>query len=362
MILTLAAFIVVLGVIIFVHELGHFIAAKLVGIRVETFSLGFPPKMASKKVGDTEYVLAWIPLGGYVKMAGMIDESLDDKPLTGAPWEFMSKSFLQKFFVISAGVIMNFLLGIIVFSFLTWHVGMPEEFDSEISEPMVGFVRPDFPAAAAGMEIGDRIVAIDDVSIHTWQDLTEAIHPRAGDTLTVFWQRDGENYSAEIVPTSQEFSQGDSTISLGLIGINPVTEFERVGIFKSMGNGIRFTGFIIIKSLEIIKMLIFGQAELNELAGPIGIAQISGQTIRSGFIEYLSLIAQVSVSIGLLNILPFPVLDGGHLIFISFEAIIRRPISSKVKVNIQKVGLALILALFLLISYNDILRLIFGPQ
>lgn len=358
MIVTVLAFIVVLGVIIFVHELGHFIAAKMVGIRVDTFSLGFPPKMISKKIGGTEYVLAWIPLGGYVKMAGMIDESLDDKPLTGAPWEFMSKSFLQKLFVISAGVIMNFLLGIIVFTFLTWYVGVPGDFKAETSQPIVGYVRPDFPAAAAGMQAGDRIVTIAGDSIRTWQDLTGAIHPCVGESLLVQWQRGDELFSALIVPVFQEFTENDSAFTVGLIGINPVSEFTSVGIIKSIGNGIYFTGFIIIKSLEVLKMLIFGEADLNEIAGPIGIAQISGQTIRSGLIDYFSLIAQVSVSIGLLNILPFPVLDGGHIIFISLEAIIRRPISSKVKLNIQKIGMALLLALFLLVSYNDILKLI----
>lgn len=354
MILTLLAFIVVIGIIIFVHELGHFIAAKLVGIRVETFSLGFPPKMVSKKIGETEYVLAWIPLGGYVKMTGMVDESLDDKPLTGAPWEFMSKSYLQKAFVITAGVIMNFLLGILIYFLLTWQIGIAEP----SGEPVAGYVHESFPAAGIGMETGDRIVSVDGDSILTWQDLTEAIHPRAGDTITVVWEREGEFFSAEVVPVEGVYTSGDSSIHYGRIGINPKAVFKKVGIFDAFWNGVRLTGFIIRESLRIVKMLIIGQARMNELAGPIGIAQITGETIRSGFVDYISLIAQISVSIGLLNILPFPVLDGGHLIFISVEAVIRRQISSKVKLNIQKVGLALILTFFLLVSYNDILRII----
>jgi regulator of sigma E protease len=353
--LTILAFVIVLGVIIFVNELGHFIAAKLVGIRVETFSLGFPPKMVSKKVGDTEYVIAWIPLGGYVKMAGMVDESMEDKPLTGAPWEFMSKTFLQKVFVITAGVIMNFLLGIAVYFALTLSIGV-----ADISQPVVGAVEKGFPAAQVGIQKGDQIVTIAGDSVATWQDLTKVIHASPGKTLEIQWLRQGKQFAAQVVPRDTLIKQADSSYHMGLIGINPEPQFHKVGVLVSLGRGFRITGYIVQLSLQAFKKLIFGQASLNEVAGPIGIAQLSGQTIRNGLADFISLIAQVSVSIGLLNIFPFPVLDGGHLVFIVIEAIIRRPISTKVKLNIQKVGLALILAFFLLVSYHDILRIIFG--
>lgn len=356
MILTILSFIIVLGVIIFVHELGHFLAAKIVGIRVETFSLGFPPKMISKKIGDTEYVIAWVPLGGYVKMAGMVDESMDDKPLTGAPWEFMSKNFWQKTFVISAGVMMNFVLGIAVFFALTWMIGV-----AQVDKPVVGSVVPDYPASAAGIQVGDLILSINGDSIATWAQLTQIIHSNPGEEILMVWRRGEQLDSARIMPIRKEFSQGDSTFTLGLIGINPKPEFQKVGFFRSVTRGFEITGFIITQSLKVVKMLILGQTSLNDVAGPVGIAQISGQTIRSGAVDFISLIAQVSVSIGLLNILPFPVLDGGHIVFIVIEAVLRRPISTKVKLNVQKVGLALILAFFLLVTYHDILRLIFGP-
>jgi len=357
MFLTLASFIVVLGVIIFVHELGHFIAAKLVGIRVDTFSLGFPPKLFSKKIGETEYVLAWIPLGGYVKMAGMVDESMGDEPLTGAPWEFMSKSFPQKAFVITAGVIMNFLLGFLVYFFLTMQVGSPVASD----EPLVGYAVEGHPAAAAGIEIGDRIVAIDGDSILTWQNLVDAIHPKAGEDVEVTWLHADSVCTAIMQPMPAEYADGDSIVKYGRIGINPKVNFEEVGILESAKHGNNLTIFIISESLKMVKQLIFGETSMDGLAGPIGIAQISGQTIRSGFIEYLSLIAQVSISIGLLNIMPFPVLDGSHLIFVTIEAITRRTIPTAFKLNIQKAGLALLLVFFLVVSYNDIMRIITGP-
>ncbi len=408
MFLTLLAFIIVLGVIIFVHELGHFLAAKLVGVRVETFSLGFPPKMISKKVGDTEYVLAWLPLGGYVKMAGMIDESLENKPLTGAPWEFMSKNFWQKIFVISAGVIMNLLLGLILFIVLTWTVGVLQGTD----QPAVGYVLPNSPAAKAGLQSGDKIVAINGDSISTWNDLTNYVHANPcrklavqwqgyreefqikilrnaektknwkvssqGDSLLTWvqlqkiiqpgretglqteWQRSFSTFTREIVPKPQIIPRADSSVVIGLIGINPELQFRKAGLLESCSRGFKSTAFILTESLKMLKRMIFGQANMKEVAGPIGIAQISGESIRYGIPTFIAFIAQVSISIGLLNIFPFPVLDGGHIVFISIEAIIRRPISSKVKLNIQKVGLALILAFFLFISYHDILRLVLG--
>lgn len=355
MILTFVAFVIVVGIIVFVHELGHFIAAKLTGVRVEVFSLGFLNKMVSKKIGETEYAISWLPLGGYVKMSGMIDESLEDKPLTGAAWEFMSKTFPQKVLVLSAGVLMNFLMGIIVFFALTWAIGV-----AEISEPLVGSIEKDFPAAQAGIGPGDRIISIDGDSIETWQKLTDIIHPRAGDTLNVVWQHDGQLLNARMVARTREFKQGDSTLSFGAIGIGPRAIFKKVGMLKSLGYGFELTGKIIALSLVVVKDLIIGHASLNEVAGPIGIAQLSGQTIRSGLVDFLAFIAQVSVGIGLLNILPLPVVDGGHIVFAGVEAIIRRPISSKVKLNVWKVGWALLIAFFLLVTYHDILRIIFG--
>jgi len=357
MLLTIVAFIAVLGIIVFVHELGHFIAAKMVGIRVETFSLGFPPKLVSKKIGETEYCISWVPLGGYVKMAGMIDESLDDEPLTGAPWEFMSKNFFQKVFVISAGVLMNFILGFLVYFFLSWQVGVPEA----SNEPIVGYAPDGYPAAEAGIKIDDRIIMVDGDSTLTWQSLIDAIHPRAGDTLQVVWQRGNEIFSTDLVPQTEEYTQGDSTISFARIGINPKVNFVQHGFPAAVTNGFGLTKFIITESLKIVKKLLLGEESIKGIAGPIGIAQISGQSIRHGFVDYLSLIAQVSISIGLLNIMPFPVLDGGHLVFIGIEAIIRRQIPTKIKLNIQKVGLALLLIFFLLVSYHDVMRIILGP-
>ncbi|MFH1861715.1 MAG: site-2 protease family protein, partial [bacterium] len=161
--------------------------------------------------------------------------------------------------------------------------------------------------------------------------MTEQIHPHAGDTLTIVWEREGELFSASVVPQGAEFSQGGKTISFGRIGINPRAEFRKVGIFKSAVNSVAFTGVIIVESLKMVKQLVTGKASLNEVAGPVGIAQLSGQTIRSSLISFIELIAQISISVGLLNILPFPVLDGGHVVYIGIEAIIRRPISTRVK-------------------------------
>jgi len=180
---TIISIIITLGIIIFVHELGHFLAAKLMGVRVEQFSLGFPPKMISKKVGETEYMLSWIPLGGYVKMSGMVDESMDDKPLTGEPWEFMSKKYPQKLFVITAGVMMNFLLAFAIYTVITLWVGI-----GEIGPAKIGSVEPGTPADSIGLLPGDLIVNVDGDTIPGWEVLSGYIHDRPGEEVFISWQ------------------------------------------------------------------------------------------------------------------------------------------------------------------------------
>lgn len=344
-------FIVVLGVIVFFHELGHFLAAKLVGVRVEVFSLGFPPKMVSRKFGETEYMLSWIPLGGYVKMAGMIDESMDDKPLTGASWEFMSKNFLQKTFVISAGVLMNLILAFLLYTLITLFSGV-----GEIGAARIGSIEPGYPADSAGVMQGDLITAVDDDSISNWEEMAEAIHAKPGQKITISWLRGDSAISAVVTTIPKEISGENGKRTVGLIGIGPELERRPAGFFESIVIGTKSTGYVIAVSAISLKMLITGEASVKDLVGPVGIVHYSGETAKSGAAVFFGFIALISVNIGFLNILPFPALDGGHIVYIIIEAIIRRPISTKVKLIIQQVGMALLLVLILLISYNDIMR------
>jgi regulator of sigma E protease len=352
---SILSLIVVLGVIIFVHELGHFLAAKLVGIRVEVFSLGFPPKMIGKKIGETEYILSWIPIGGYVKMAGMVDESLDNKPLTGAPWEFMSKNFFQKALTISGGVLMNVLLAFFLYTGIAYFSGV-----GDIGPAKIGSVEEGFPADSAGILPGDVIVKIQGDTILGWKEMSDKIHAHPDAMLNIVWRRGDSLMSADVRTVSREVIDSGKTIPIGLIGISPELEMRPVGIWEAITTGAQSTFFIAAATIIGLEMLIKGEAGLKDFVGPVGIARYSGESARSGFAIFLGFIALISVNIGLLNILPFPALDGGHLVLIAIESVIRRPISTKIKLIIQQIGMALLLLLILIISYNDILRLITG--
>ena len=348
---SILSFIAVLGIIVFVHELGHFLAAKLVGIRVEQFSLGFPPKMIGRKWGETEYMISWLPLGGYVKMAGMIDESLDDKPLTGAPWEFMSKNFFQKVFAISAGVIMNFILAFVIYTIITLNLGI-----GEVGSAKIGAVEAGMPADSLGLQRGDLIIAVNGDSIADWSAMAKVIHSYPEQEIEISWMREGEVFSGKVMTVADETIVGDEIKTVGLIGIGPHVDRRPAGFVESVISGGRTTVEIAGLSILTIKMLVTGQAGIKDLVGPVGIVHFSGESARSGMVVFFGFIAFISVNIGFLNILPIPALDGGHLVYIVIESVIRRPISSKVKIIVQQVGMALLLVLLLVISYNDIMR------
>jgi len=359
MLLTLLSFVVVIGVIILVHEWGHFVAARLSGIRVEVFSIGFGPAMWTRHSGGTEYRIAWFPLGGYVRMAGMIDESLDDgSHITGAADEFMSKNSWQKAFVISAGVIMNGVLALLLYTVIAgvWGVGRPSE------EPVLAGLRPDMPAIDAGLQAGDRVLSVQDRPVATWQELADAIHDRPDQTTTlrVLRPREAVGAVAETLAVSLSPKRvslpGEGTV--GLIGIDPGVVVERVGLLGALGAGLRRTWEESRMAYATIAALVTGQAGLKDLGGPILIAQLSGESARGGLMVFLSFIAFISVNIGFLNILPIPVLDGGHLVYILIEALLRRPISNRIKLWVQQAGMVLLLLLMVLVMKNDVLRLV----
>ncbi len=361
MLLTLLSFVVVIGVIILVHEWGHFIAARLCGIRVEVFSIGFGPTMWKRESGGTEYRVAWFPLGGYVRMAGMIDESLDDgASITGAADEFMSKNAWQKAFVISAGVLMNGILAILLFTVIAgvWGVGRASR------EPVLAGLRPDMPGAAAGLLAGDRVLAVQGAPIATWEELAEAIHqrPELPTTLTLVRQTasaPADTLDLSLTPKRVAVpGQGQ----VGLIGIDPGVEIVKVGVFGALGAGLRKTWEESRMAYATIAALVTGQAGLKDLGGPILIAQLSGESARGGLMVFLGFIAFISVNIGFLNILPIPVLDGGHLVYIIIEAAIRRPISNRVKLWVQQAGMVLLLLLMVLVMKNDVMRLVQRAQ
>lgn len=352
MLTTILATGAVLGILIIVHELGHFLAAKISGVRVERFSLGFWPRLAGIKIGDTDYCISWIPLGGYVKLSGMIDESMDGDTIKGEPWEFMSKSPLQKIFIISAGVIMNIILAIIILAILTFVSGIGEVDQTTV----ISSVRDDYPAASAGMEAGDKIISLDGIDINSWDDLTDYIHARPNVDIEVSWMRDELKYTELLTTKSDMFPVEGELKNLGMIGIGPTVNVREAGLMESISSGFARTYFWGKYTLISLKMLISGEQSFKAIGGPIFIAQLAGQSARSGMDSLFQLIAILSINLAILNILPIPAFDGGHLVVILIEWVKRKPLSINIKMAIQQVGFALFLVLAALVIYNDLSR------
>ena len=386
---TLWATIIVIGVLIFVHELGHYLAARSVGVRVERFSVGFPPRLftftsedqgwliqmyffyrsaggkwewqavwkkklsVSGKTGTgTEYCVALIPLGGYVKMAGIIDESMDTT-ITHSPDEFMSKSFLSQVFVMSAGVIMNVLLAFFIFSGLSYHFGSPVENPL----PVVSKLVDEMPAKEAGILPGDKIISVNGEPVHNWNDMVLHIHSIPEKPIILRIERNGE-YITKQFTTSFKLNQTQTGVdTIGFIGIAQEIQYVDVDLFQACVSGFNSTmaGFGIM--VMSIKMLVTGEASLKELGGPIMIAQLAGETARAGIPSFLSFMALISINLAFINILPIPGLDGGHIFISIIQVIIRKPLSVKTRMIFQQIGMALLLLLMITVLYNDIGRL-----
>jgi regulator of sigma E protease len=352
---TLLATVFVLGILIFIHELGHFLSAKLFGIRVERFSMGYPPRLFGKKIGETDYCVSAVPFGGYVKISGMVDESMDKKQLESEPqpWEFRSRSWFQKFMVISAGPLMNILLTLAIYI-----VGIKMQGIYETGEPVIAEVLKDKPAQQAGMLAGDRIVTVDGKPVQTWEALSEVIHASAGKKLTLGWTRHDTLFSAGIVPLKEKTIARGDIIELGIIGILPKTEHRPAGFVESVSGGATAVYYLTQLVLVSFGKLIAGQESVKSLAGPVFIAQKAGESARAGLGALFGFLALISLNLGVLNLFPFPVLDGGHLLIISIEALIRKEISIKTKMIIQQVGMVILIGLMLFTVYNDAVRLI----
>ncbi|MDZ7372855.1 MAG: RIP metalloprotease RseP [candidate division KSB1 bacterium] len=345
---TIVSFIIVLGVLIFVHEFGHFLAAKAVGIRVERFSLGFPPRLIGKKIGDTDYCISAIPFGGYVKMAGMIDESLDTDSIKGEPWEFMSKPLWARFLAIFSGPLMNLLLAIVVFGLLAYWAGVGVPVG-----PVVGEVQPGMPAEKAGFQPGDHIVEIDGQRISSWEQLTRVIHASAGKPLTIIRQRNGNIDTVSVTPVK------DAVQGIGLIGIAPQMRTERVGPLRALASGASYCWYLSKLLGRSLALMATGQVSWREgLGGPVRIAQMAGESARRGFSSFLAFLGFISLNLGWINLLPVPALDGGHLVLLLIEGVSRRPVSNKVRVIVQQIGMALLIAIMILAVINDLIRIL----
>lgn len=431
---TIFYFIITIGILVLVHELGHFLAAKLFGMRVEVFSIGFPPRAFGKKIGETDYCISWIPIGGYVKIAGMIDESFDTDFLQHEPqpWEFRAKPLWQRALVLSAGVLMNALLAVVIFWGIIYDQGkiirpvteigyikpespaekvglkvhdkiltvnrkqvtqwneiesllftenlaaevtlevlrdtqtvlikipqsqMPNMIDEQFGMfpaglvPVVGMVEPGKPADQAGLANGDTILAVNGKPVH-FAELPSIIKAHAGKEVTLTWKHIDTVKEARIVPTSE----GRIGIMLEIGYVGPQIH-EQYGLLEALPISIREVITTTKLFLTNIGQIIVGKVSFRQsVGGPVKIAQLASRSAESGALAFWGFVALLSISLALLNILPFPALDGGHLLFLLYEAIFRRPVPAKVVIVIQKVGFTLLLVFMAFVLYNDIVN------
>ena len=349
MISNLIAFVIVLGVLVLFHEFGHFIMARLFGVGVEKFSIGFGPKLMGKKVGLTEYRLSAIPLGGYVKMVGESDEkeiSPDEIPIS-----FTHKHVLKKMAIVAAGPAFNILLAAAIFFGLYRFSGMP------ILDAVVGEVGKGSPALMAGIETGDRIVVMDGVDIRSWDDMAKAIAESQGHEIETLVLRGDQRLSFRVQPTLSAVN-GEKTERY-MIGISTSGEFhkERLSTLSALSKGISQSLSIVALTIATVVDLFRGEVSAKTLGGPIQIARMAGDQAREGLLNLLVFIAWLSVNLAVINFLPIPVLDGGHFVFFLIEAVIGRPVSSKVREKAQQAGMFLLLMLMVFVFYNDIMNL-----
>ncbi len=360
-----------IAVIIFVHELGHFLVAKRCGVDVLVFSLGFGPKLLSYRSGETEYRLSLIPLGGYVRMAGQDDlrdpagGQADDAPVAEGDIEgsgdparrFSAKSLGQRTAIVAAGPTVNLLFAFLLFAVAAAIYGSPVA----VEEARIAGVREGGPAASAGLRTGDTVVAIDDASVAGWEDLAGRVR-ESGGTQLAFTVIDAEGRSRSVTVVPERHDQrdmfGEVTGETFMVGIERAFENQAVGIIEAAGIGARQTWFWTRVIFETLVRLFQGRVSASDLGGPIMIAQEAGRRAAHGLEPLLRFMALISVNLGVINVLPIPVLDGGHLLFFGIEGLRGRPLSVRYRELAQQVGVFLLLALMVFVVFNDISRIV----
>ncbi len=354
MLTTIAAFVIVLGILVFVHEFGHFILAKKLGVKILKFSLGFGPKLIGRKIGETEYQIAVVPLGGFVKPLGEDpQEEINTEEYHRSYW---AQAIWKRTLIVLAGPFFNFFLAVVLFSAISLF-GIPY-YPSKI-----GGVSPDFPAEQAGLKKGDIILSINGEEVTRWDDLSKIIRNSNGKELSLKVKRDHEIFDTQIIPkpSTQKNLFGEET-SVFVIGITQPDEvlIEKVGPFEAVGHGVSQTWFWIKLTVTSIVKLIERVVPAKTIGGPIMIAQMAGEQAKRGLASLVLFTAILSINLGVINLFPIPILDGGHFLFLSLEAILRKPVSIRKMEIAQQIGLIFIILLMVFAFYNDLMRL-FSP-
>jgi len=349
--ISIISVIILLGVLIFAHEVGHFLVAKWAGVGVLKFSLGFGPKMIGKKVGETEYLVSIIPLGGYVKLLGeMDDEELSEEDKKRS---FLRQPVLKRAAIVVAGPVFNFLLAILIFT-VVYIIGVPT------LTTQVGGIQEGSPAYAAGLAKGDTIVSLDGTEVSKWEQLAEIISKSEGRKLNVHVKRNEKHFDMILAPqllkTKNIFGE---EIESYKIGIMPSSQFtiEKVNPFLALWMGIKQTWIISKLTVLSVVKIIEGVISPKTLGGPILIAQMAGAQVKEGLIPFVLFMALLSINLAVLNLLPIPVLDGGHLLFYLIEMVTGKEVNIKWREMSQQIGFVLLVLLMIFVFIMDIERL-----
>ena len=349
------AFIIVIGILVFIHEFGHFIAARLCGVGVEVFSLGFGPKILKKRVGRTQYCLAAIPLGGYVKMVGEEPGASIDPDDENA--SFTHKSLWQKTIIVAAGPFFNFLLAIFIFYVLYQFSGI------YLAKPIVGKVIEDSPALSAGIMPGDVIKEINKTKIESFEDISRIISAGKGEQLNIIVDRDGRFktliLSPVLKPDKNVFGEEIEKYVIGIAGAGE-SFHKSLSPFAALLRSFKDTYGLIKLTLLSVGKMISGSVSADNLGGPLMIAQMAGEQAKAGIMNFAWFIALLSVNLGIINLFPIPVLDGGHLLFFGIEAATGKEVSNKLREKLVQFGAAVLVALMVFVFYNDIVRMFNG--
>jgi regulator of sigma E protease len=348
------SFIIVLSVLILVHELGHFLVARLFGVGVLKFSLGFGPRIAGRTIGITDYRLSAIPLGGYVKMVG--DEPDAEILPEEIPLSFNHKPLFKRFLIVAAGPFSNLLLAVVIFFGLFLITGIP------VLNPVIGKIDAGSPAAQAGIQISDRITAINGQTIDSWETMAGMIASSQGRDLVFTLLRQDQSLNVVVTPRPKPskniFGEPIDRYVIGVMSSGDVHTRSLSFVDAASESLVQTYKIMELTVLSVIK-LIQGTVSTKTLGGPIMIAEMAGQQAKEGAVSLIFFIALLSINLGILNFLPIPVLDGGHLFFFLIEAIIRRPLSIRIRELAQQVGIAALALLMILVFYNDITRIFF---
>jgi regulator of sigma E protease len=349
--INIVSVVILLGVLIFAHELGHFLMAKRSGVGVLKFSLGFGPKVIGKKIGETEYLLSLIPLGGYVKLLG--EAAGEELSAEDEKRSFLKQTVLKRIGIVAAGPVFNVLLALLIFTIVNM-IGLP------VLTSEIGGLQPDSAAQGAGLKAGDTILNLDGIAVKKWDEISEIISQSKGRSLRITLRRDGLPLDLTVTPrimkSTNVFGEAVEAYKIG-ISPSPRTVIERLNPFSAFGAGLRQTWTISkLTVISIVKMF-QGVVSPKTLGGPILIAQIAGAQVREGIVPFILFMALLSINLAILNLLPVPVLDGGHLLFYLIELATGHEVNLRWREMAQQIGFVLLVLLMIFVFVLDIGRL-----